>query len=468
MWNKRASSIAPKFLRRWPWLLGSLALLVVMACGGASSASNSATTSNRFPETRPATPESAAQSESETLVGSETNTILSSTPDSPAGGAEVGATADAPGTVEESSTDELPSAPPEVPMVDRSIHSVPLGDIVFDTFGGSPRFLPLDQASDKRILRLRDVIKPISEPAYGVAGDLPWLGDADLVIGYWAGDSAYAYPVNVLDFHEMVTDFIDGVPVLVTYYPLCFSGVVYSRELDGRVLTFGNTSALYQSDLVMYDHQTGSYWFQVAGEAVVGPLTASRLDLLPSTTVTWGEWRRLYPETHLLTGFAGSPNERLFADNRYGRGFSSGFQDRINDDQFAFPVDETLLDDRLSSGEIVLTVEVDGAVVAFPLGRISDGAVNHNVGGEPVVVFARSANRAAVAFSRDTGDRVLTFDYLEAEQGFVDRETGSVWDTAGRATSGRLAGSRLEQMDTRRSFWFSIAIAFPDVDLYLP
>ena len=156
------------------------------------------------------------------------------------------------------------------------------------------------------------------------------------MIGYNAGDGAYAYPVNVLDFHEIVSDVIDGVPVLVTYCPLCFSGVVYSRELDGRVLTFGNTSALYQSDLVMYDHQTGSYWFQVAGEAVVGPLTNSRLDLLPSTTASWGEWRRLYPKTHLLTGFADSTTQRWFADSRYGRGMSEGFQDRINNGQFVF------------------------------------------------------------------------------------------------------------------------------------
>jgi hypothetical protein len=161
-------------------------------------------------------------------------------------------------------------------------------------------------------LLLRDVIRPVLEPAYGVAGDLPWLDDDDLVIGYNTGGGAYGYPVNVLDFHEIVNDVIEGVPVLITYCPLCFSGVVYSRELDGRVLTFGNTSALYQSDLAMYDHQTGSYWFQVEGEAVVGPLTRSRLSLLPATTVNWGEWRRLYPETHLLTGFADPPNQKLF------------------------------------------------------------------------------------------------------------------------------------------------------------
>ena len=124
--------------------------------------------------------------------------------------------------------------------------------------------------------------------------------------------------MNVLTLHEIVNDVIDGVPVLVAYCPLCFSGVVFGRELDGRVLTFGNTSALYQSDLVMCDHQTGSYWFQVGGEAVVGELTHSRLTLLPSTTMAWGEWKRLYPETRLLTGTSGNPT--LFALSRYAEG----------------------------------------------------------------------------------------------------------------------------------------------------
>ena len=131
-----------------------------------------------------------------------------------------------------------------------------------------------------------------------------WLDD-DLVLGYEAGDEAFAYPVNILNFHEMVNDVIGGDPVLITYCPLCVSGVVFSREVDGQTLTFGNTSALYQSDLVMYDHQTGTYWFQVAGEAVVGTMTGSHLDSLPSATMPWGRWKSLHPDTLLLTGVEG-------------------------------------------------------------------------------------------------------------------------------------------------------------------
>ena len=208
-------------------------------------------------------------------------------------------------------------------MVDKSIHCVPLEDIIFDTFGSESGNVSLDRAAQPLILDLRDAIMPIAEPIYGPPDSLPWLDDDDLVIGYDSGDKAYAYPVNVLDFHELVNDVIQDVPVLISYCPLCFSGVVFNRELDGRVLTFGNTSALYQSDLVMYDHQTGSYWFQVGREAVVGSLTDVRLKLLPSTTMAWGEWRRLHPETRLLTGIAG--NSSLFAGRRYGRGFPESY-----------------------------------------------------------------------------------------------------------------------------------------------
>jgi hypothetical protein len=306
-----------------------------------------------------------------------------------------------------------------VPELDRSIHSVPLDEILFDTFGTtSARFVPLSEISDALQTDLRDAITPVAQPAYGALDALPWLEDDDLVLGYESGDDAYAYPINILNFHEIVNDTIGGVPVLITYCPLCFSGVVFSRELYGQTLTFGNTSALYQSDLVMYDHQTGSYWFQFAGEAVVGTKTGSRLKPLASTTTLWGPWKGLNPNTFLITGSQGG-QETQFAATRYSSGFGSGYQDRINNGQFAFPVDEDKLDDRLSAGEIVLIVatgetsKTGDAAMAFPMSVIGDSAVNADVGGEPIVVFTASEGRSVGAFSRTVDGEILTFDHKD-------------------------------------------------------
>lgn len=354
-----------------------------------------------------------------------------------------------------------------VPMLDTSKASVPLNDIVFDTFGRvRARYVPLDEADAEFILELRDAIAPIYQPVYGSGADLPWLSDYDLVMGYVSGNDAYAYPINILNNHELVNDEIDGIPVLVSYCPLCVSGVVYNRELNNQVLLFGNTSALYQSDLVMYDHQSGSYWFQVGGEAVVGELTGAHLDLMPSTTVAWQEWKALYPDTRVLVGTSSSPSQ--FSSRRYGQGFSPGYKDRIEDEKFLFPVDSDLLDRRLSSSDLVLTVEVDESATAYPLDRIGDAAVNDQVGGRPVVVFSRENGRAVGAFFREMDGRSLTFDYDADSNSFVDRETQSVWDAAGRAIDGPLAGKEMERTNTRRAFWFSIAITLPDVQIYAP
>ena len=302
---------------------------------------------------------------------------------------------------------------------------------------------------------------------YGGPDSLPWLEDTHLVMGYRSGDSAFAYPINILNLHEIVNDVIDGVPLVVTYCPLCFSGVVFNRQLsDGSLLTFGNTSALYQSDMVIYDHQTGSYWFQVGGEAVVGAMTGTRLDLLPSSTMEWGDWLKLNPETQVLVGMAGDPER--FTGRRYETGLPANYQSQINREQFAFPVDKTRLDTRLTAGEIVVTVETNGGAKAYPLGLIGDGAVNDSVAGVPVVVVVQENRRAVAVYSPVVDDITLVFDYLEGRRAFVDRPTGSVWDMGGVAFEGPLTGVRLKPLNTRRAFWFSIAIAFPGMDVYIP
>ena len=137
---------------------------------------------------------------------------------------------------------EIPRAPDllAVPRLDTDVTSVPLSEILFDTFGRTlARFVSLDRAEEELILGLRDAIAPVYRPVYGGVGGLPWLEDTSLVIGYAAGDRAYAYPINILDRHEIVNDELAGVPVLISYCPLCASGVVYSRKLDEETLLQG-------------------------------------------------------------------------------------------------------------------------------------------------------------------------------------------------------------------------------------
>ncbi len=336
------------------------------------------------------------------------------------------------------------------------MHSVPLDQVVFDTFQGG--FVRLSGISDGAIEALRDAIQPVYSPRYEGPDGGSWLGGDDLVIGFEGESEAFAYPIKFLNFHEIVNDEIDGVPIVVTYCPLCGSGVVFDRRLNGEALLFGNTSALYQSDLVMFDHQTGSFWFQTGGEAIVGTLTGERLTPLPSVTMPWTNWLSLHPRTRVLSreqGFGRAPD--------YTFDFFEGYGQRLDDLQFLFPVETDKLDSRLRPSAIVLAVGAGGVEKAYPLEALQDAAVNDEIGGRPVLVLSRRIGTFGRAFSREVDGRVLTFEVQDEE--VVDRETGSRWDFGGRAVEGPLEGVELESLPTRRSFWFSLGFAVPDIEI---
>lgn len=352
-----------------------------------------------------------------------------------------------------------PSGPP--PRLDTGSATVALDEVVFDTFRGG--YIPLSEASDTVIESLRDAIRPIYEPAYESVEGGDWLKDDDLVIGYASASASYAYPVRMLNLHEIVNDYIDGVPVLVSYCPLCASGVVYNRELDGEVLLFGNTSALHESDLVMYDHQTGSYWFQVLGEAIVGPLSGKRLEMLPSATAPWGQWVERHPDTLVLSRDLGLGTP----SSRYDGNPFVGYGERVNDIGPPFPI-SPITDARLFPGARVFAVQVGDSHKGYALNRAGAWAADDVVGGLDIVVIGRDEDgtAAAAAYFSEVDGRVLTWG-LEGGV-LTDIETGSEWSDAGLAVSGPLEGSSLRPVPSRTSMWFSLVGALPGIELYQP
>jgi hypothetical protein len=342
--------------------------------------------------------------------------------------------------------------------VDLSRHSVPLDNIHFDTFTGGS--IPLSDITQEDVLRLRDAIPPLDNPKYDRASGGDWLDDSDLVIGYMTdGGATWAYPLKILHFHEIVNDEIEGLSVLVSYCPLCRSGIVYDRHLEGMLLTFGNTSALYESDLVMFDRQTNSFWWQTAGEAIVGTLTGRRLTALPSVTITWGEWKALHPDTQVLsrdTGFA-IPYER----DPYAT-----YADLVDSGRLPFPVSDAVRDGRLAPADEVLGVTLGGESKAYPLRHLGDAVVNDSLAGKRLVVLSSTSGPSGNVFLAMSDGRELTFPFRDGA--YADEETGSKWNLSGEATSGPLKGNRLEQLPSRYTFWFAYVAAFPQTEVYAP
>jgi hypothetical protein len=168
----------------------------------------------------------------------------------------------------------------------------------------------------------KDGIPPIDVPKFErlVAGKTSgWaagIADVEPVIALAISGDARAYPLRILVWHEIVNDVIGGMPVAVTYCPLCNTSLVFRRELHGRTFDFGTTGKLRNSDLVMYDRQTESWWQHFSGEAIVGELTGKALKLIPSRLESFARFRERFPNGQVLV--PANPGLRPYGSTPYG------------------------------------------------------------------------------------------------------------------------------------------------------
>lgn len=162
----------------------------------------------------------------------------------------------------------------------------------------------------------KDGIPPIDDPVFeSLADGAKRYAGREPVVAVTINGVAKAYPLSVLIWHEIVNDEVGGVPVSVTYCPLCNSAVVFDRRLDGRVLDFGTTGKLRYSDLVMWDRQTESWWQQFLGEAIVGDLTGKRLTVIPARVESFERFMRRRPDGTVLR--PNQPELRAYGRNPY-------------------------------------------------------------------------------------------------------------------------------------------------------
>ncbi|AHM05381.1 hypothetical protein roselon_03110 [Roseibacterium elongatum DSM 19469] len=143
----------------------------------------------------------------------------------------------------------------------------------------------------------RDGIPALDDPAMRPAGEETRLGGAEPVLTLSLGDApARAYPLRYLTWHEIVNDTVAGIPVAVTFCPLCNTALVFDRRVDGRVLRFGVSGNLRFSDMIMFDRETESWWQQAVGRAIVGTLAGAELTALPAWVESWDSFRQSHPD----------------------------------------------------------------------------------------------------------------------------------------------------------------------------
>lgn len=341
-----------------------------------------------------------------------------------------------------------------------------------------------------------------------------WLGDREPVVLVRLGGEARLYPLQVLTWHEIANDVLGGVPIAVSYCPLCNSALVFDRRVPltdaghaaaeaarhatdpaaivvapddawgaayafqagrsaperAQVVTFGVSGLLYLSNLLMFDDGTFTLWSQLTGEAAVGALAGERLVRYGAQIVSFADARAAHPDALVLsreTGF----------ERPYGRNPYLGY-DEAGSPAFLF---RGRRDDRLEAKARV--VAIDGPQpVAYPFDHLARVRIVHDtVAGRAIVLFwvpgtATALGAASIADAADVGasgafgaeldGRRLRF--VARDDGFEDLETGSRWDVTGRAVSGPLAGRTLEPVTHDTTLWFAWAAFRPETDVRRP
>lgn len=321
--------------------------------------------------------------------------------------------------------------------------------------------------SEFRQGQVKDGIPAVTNPQMeSIEEAATWLQDRSPVIAVEINGEAHAYPLAILMWHEIANDEIGGVPVAVTFCPLCNSSIVFDRRVGDEVLEFGVSGFLRNSDLVMFDRQTESWWQQFTGEGLVGDYAGTLLDVIPSIVVDFKSFAERYPDGLVMSRETGY--RRQYGRNPYEFYDTGGpYRQFFSDD----------IDDRVAATERVLAGVIGGQPIAYPFNLLAQEAViNDTVGDIPVVAFWQPGKASALnageidaavdvgtaaLYSRVVDEQTLTF-YLDDEGIIRDEETDSAWDIFGEAIDGELAGTQLEQLIAAPHFWFAWQAFRPD------
>jgi uncharacterized protein DUF3179 len=238
----------------------------------------------------------------------------------------------------------------------------------------------------------RDGIPALNYPSFLKLNEASFLSDSDLVIGLVDGLESKAYPIGILNWHEIINDSINNKPVVITYCPLCGSGMVFNSSVNGKTLTFGVSGLLFNSDVLLYDKQTESLWSQMMAKSINGKQVGRKLEIIHSDLTTWGQWKQNHPNTLVLSTQTGFKRD-------YTR---DPYQGYISTEKTYFPVNAT--SNKVPGKERVLGVQVKNGFKAYPYSELakSDGVLKDEFKGVTIEIhFDIESNTAALLSPKD-------------------------------------------------------------------
>ena len=299
----------------------------------------------------------------------------------------------------------------------------------------------------------RDCIPSLETPDRSAVGgsSLSFLSDDDLIVGIWDGFQYVAYPHSILDWHEIINE--DGYTI--SYCPLTGSAIHITTESE-----FGVSGLLYNSNLIMYDRATNSYWPQMLLRSASGSSSGSQLHLNNLVETSWGNWKSLFPDTKVINSNTGY--SRNYA--RYPYGGYKTCNSLSCGDYIYFPV--AVRDSSIPAKARILTIINGDAAKAF---RISSFPKPHiarvNLDGEKFVVVISGEDNIAVVFQTVRDLSIDTWDIPNGKIILKDSNSGGSWNILGQNLDDSASAPRLKTGKAFIAYWFSVVAFYPDVEL---
>ncbi len=303
----------------------------------------------------------------------------------------------------------------------------------------------------------RDGIPAIDNPELIAAAEATFLTSSELVIGYYDGETAIAYPHQILDWHEIINDQVNGLSFAVTYCPLTGTGIGWNRMVDGSETSFGVSGLLYNTNLIPFDRNTNSNWSQMLLSSVNGQLMGTEIGYVPLVETRWDTWKQMYPETLVISRNTG--HRRSYGSYPYG-------DYRTNDNNLLFPISND--DGRLDRKERVHGIIVNGKAKVYRFDQFDQlTVITDRFNGRDLIVAGDKDRNFIVSFYVPQAASNTTFQFEAVDEGeviLVDNE-GNRWNIFGQAVSGPRQGEQLINTVSCMGYWFAWGTFYPDPEI---
>ncbi|HKJ33205.1 MAG TPA: DUF3179 domain-containing protein [Balneolales bacterium] len=317
----------------------------------------------------------------------------------------------------------------------------------------------------------KDGIPSIDNPKFIPVSQEIHLDSTSVVLGVKIGDTLRAYPLQIMDWHEIVNDKINGTKFSLTYCPLTGSGIAWNRTIDGQTTTFGTSGLLYRNNLVAYDRQTGTLWSQMLEEGIHGDNISKHAKMFQVLRTNWYTWKKAYPNSEVLSRETGyGRNYDLYPYGDY----------RTNNTYFLFPVIHQ--DNHLPAKTIIYGVELTpNNHIAYPASIIIKPGANpvSIMSKKGVTVINDSHNGLVIAGSQKFNftvafgipDNIDTGNFTAIQNALpvvMQDQKGNKYNWFSEVTEGPDKGMKLKYVKSYSAYWFAWADFFPKTAIYVP